>query len=179
MLNRQALEDAVYDSYRDMDMSSIQRMPDAKLQWLLDEKRTKRDIKKQDRIEQVKPPKLPKPDPAKWEKLSAAFEVRDGVLVHVERWLVTSSEGQSGREYVQRCGERIWYEGRSRSSSIVRWYLLTGEWVRRIPKPQRFRAVVREGKRTKHLGYFASAEERDAAVFAWRLGIYPNGLKSA
>ena len=42
MLNRQALEDAVYDSYRDMDMSSIQRMPDAKLQWLLDEKRTKR-----------------------------------------------------------------------------------------------------------------------------------------
>lgn len=173
MINRQALEDAVYDSYGDMDMATIQRMPDAKLQWLLDEKRTKREIKKRERIE-ASQPVLPKPDPVKWEKLSAGYEVRDGVLVHVERWLVTNNDGPLEHEYTQQCGERIMYEGRMMSSSIVRWYLLTGQWVKRIPKPKRYRAVVRHKREVVHLGYFPSKEDRDAAVFAWKLGLREN-----
>lgn len=40
-----------------------------------------------------------------------------------------------------------------------------------------YRARLREGKRLVHLGYFATVEERDAAIFAYKLGIFPNGSK--
>jgi hypothetical protein len=40
-------------------------------------------------------------------------------------------------------------------------------------RAKRYRARVRESDRLVHLGYFATREERDAAVFAYRLGITP------
>jgi len=49
------------------------------------------------------------------------------------------------------------------------------EWVR--GKIDRARVRTPEG--LLHLGYFVTQEERDAAIFAYRLGIFPNGSKSA
>jgi hypothetical protein len=43
--------------------------------------------------------------------------------------------------------------------------------LKRRGKP--YRARVRDGARLIHLGYFATVEERDAAMFAYRLGITP------
>jgi hypothetical protein len=87
---------------------------------------------------------------------------------------VSNDAGHDVREYVQQCGERVLFEGRTRSASIVAHYLTAGEWVKRIPKPRRIRAVVRDGARVVHLGYFATVAERDAAVFAHKLGITPS-----
>lgn len=113
-----------------------------------------------------------------WEKTGRSFEVIKGRLVTVEHWRTVNCIPPQLQDYVIPCGKRVMFEGRCLSSSIVAHYLTTGEWVRRVPKPERFRAVVRDGKRTKHLGYFATVEERDAAVFAWKLGIYPSGSKN-
>ena len=49
---------------------------------------------------------------------------------------------------------------------------LVTEAVKSRAKP--YRARVRDGKRLIHLGYFASREDRDAAVFAWKLGLREN-----
>ena len=47
-----------------------------------------------------------------------------------------------------------------------------GEWLKQRGKP--FRARVRTDNGLVHLGYFATEEERNAAVFAYRLGITPS-----
>ena len=176
MRNREALEDAVFHVYPDLDMAEIERMPDDKLEWLLELKQQRRTIQRP----KDAPPEKPRKKPATlWEKSGAAYEVRDGALVHVETWRTSNEAGETVREYVTVCGERVSYDGRIVSASILRHFLMTGEWVKRVPKPRRIRAVVRDGARVVHLGYFATQEERNAAIFAYRLGIFPNGSKSA
>lgn len=171
MRNRQALEDAVFDLYSDLEMREIERMPDDKLEWLLELKQGKSTIPRP----KDAPPKKPRDKPAAfWEKQSAAYEVREGALVHVEKWHISNEAGQTVREYVHQCGERVWYEGRSVAASILRHFLITGQWVKRVPKPKRYRASVRDGAQVLHLGYFASQSEREAAIFAYRLGITPS-----
>lgn len=176
MINREALEDAVYQAHPDLEMDDIERMPNEKLLWMLDEKRKRQMDKKQERREdKVRESAIKKQRTTfLWEKVGTSFEVRDGVLLHVERWHTSNEAGQTVREYVQHCGERVFYEGRMVSSSILRWFLLTGQWVKRIPKPKRYRAVVRSGSRVVHLGYFPTEADRDAAVFAWKLGLREN-----
>jgi hypothetical protein len=161
MQNRQALEDAVFDLYSDLEMREIERMPNDKLEWLLELKQGKRTIPRPKDAAPKKPETI-------WEKQSAAYEVRDGALVHVEKWRISNKAGQTMREYVHQCGERVWYEGRSVAASILRHFLITGQWVKRVPKPRRIRAVVRDGKRVVHLGYFASEVEREAAVSGYK-----------
>lgn len=74
-----------------------------------------------------------------------------------------------------RCGERIQFEGHTVSASIVLHWVRTGERVTRAPRAVKsFRAVVREGAKVKHLGRFATREERDAAVLMYRLGKTPS-----
>ena len=85
-------------------------------------------------------------------------------------------------EHLIPCGDRVRFDGRTYRAAVVAHYLKTGELVHRAPraaKPPRYKAQVRDGARVVHLGYFATVEERDAAVFAYRLGIFPNGSKSA
>lgn len=95
-------------------------------------------------------------------------ESKSGRLVRKE----TFTDGSIG--YV-RCGERVQWEGRTVSASIVLHWLRTGERVRRVPRTVKpFRAVVREGDKVKHLGRFATREERDAAVLSYRLGFAPS-----
>ena len=165
MLNRQALEDAVYSAYPDLEMSDIERLPSEKLDYMLGVRQGRWKLPRA---------KKPAEDKTTWHKTSERFEVRNGSLVHIESWRVSNDAGHDLREYVQQCGERIIFEGRIRSSSIVAHYLTTGQWVKRIPKPRRVRAVVRNGARVVHLGYCATVAERDAAVFAYKLGITPS-----
>jgi hypothetical protein len=167
MLNRQALEDAVYAAYPDLEMSDIERLPSEKLDYMLGVRQGRWKLPRSKKAAEAEVKTI-------WQKTSERFEVRGGVLVHIESWRVSNDAGQDVREYVQQCGERVLFEGRTRSASIVAHYLTTGEWVKRIPKPRRVRAVVRNGARVVHLGYFATVEKRDAAVFAYKLGITPS-----
>lgn len=75
------------------------------------------------------------------------------------------------------CGDRVRFGDRVLLSKVVAHYLTTGEMLTRAPREPRaprFKAQVRDGARVLHLGYFASKAERDAAVFAYRLGITPS-----
>ncbi len=73
-----------------------------------------------------------------------------------------------------RCGERVTFEGKQVSASIVLHWLKTGEWVTRTPRVAKpYRAVIREGRTVKHLGRFATKEERDAAIVNHKLGFVP------
>lgn len=170
MLNRQALEDAVYAAYPELEMSDIERTPSEKLDYMLGVRQGRWKLPRTRKAAEPVPKTI-------WQKTGERYEVRGGVLVHIESWRVSNDAGHDVREYVQQCGERVQFEGRTRSASIVAHYLTTGQWVKRIPKPRRIRAVVRDGARVVHLGYFATVEERDAAIFAYKLGIFPNGSK--
>lgn len=173
MRNRQALEDAVFNLYPDLDMPEIERMESDKLEWLLEVKQERRSIPRPADA----PPR--KKAAAQWEKTGAGYEVRYGVLVHVEKWRVANEAGETVRDYVQHCGERVFYDGRMVSSSILHHFLTTGEWVKRIPRPKRYRAVLRRGRDVLHLGYYPSKEERDTVVGLARLGVFPNGSNNA
>lgn len=170
MLNRQALEDAVYAAYPELEMSDIERTPSEKLDYMLGVRQGRWKLPRTRKAAEPVPKTI-------WQKTGERYEVRGGVLVHIESWRVSNDAGHDVREYVQQCGERVHFEGRTRSASIVAHYLTTGQWVKRIPKPRRIRAVVRDNGRVVHLGYFATVEEREAAIFAYKLGIFPNGSK--
>ena len=106
---------------------------------------------------------------------------RRGMSINIE-----SLSQSNGHRSVQYAGKRIY-------SSVLAWFLYYGEWPTRNIRhlngdrgdnrianlgtagsmPPRFRALIRRGEKLHHIGYFATAEERDAAVFAARLGIEP------
>jgi hypothetical protein len=97
--------------------------------------------------------------------LSFEFAEYRGALVRME----TFNNGDVVRVH---CGDRVQWRGRTVSAGIVLHWLRTGETVARVPrKPKPFRAVVRVGGKVKHLGRFATEAERDAARFAFRLGV--------
>ena len=179
MRNREALEDAVYAAFPDLGMDDIEQMETDKLEWMLEARQGKRKDPANHEKPRSKGRPRKRPSSVVWEKTGAGYEVRDGALVHVEHWRTSNEAGETVREYVTVCGERVSYDGRIVSASILRHFLMTGEWIKRVPKPVRYRARVRDGARVVHLGYFATQDERNAAIFAYRLGIFPNGSKSA
>ena len=119
--------------------------------------------------------------------IGEAFALVDGRLMRrrVARVEVVQRDGERFTREVEHfatCGGRVRFGGRVYSAAVVLHYLQTGELVERVPRAKvapRYRARVRDGARVVHLGYFATVEERDAAIFAYRLGIFPNGSKSA
>lgn len=175
MRNREALEEAVYAAFPDLGMDDIEQMETDKLEWMLEVRQGKRTIPRPKDAPPEKKQGRPRKRPSSvvWEKTGAGYEVRDGALVHVEHWRTSNEAGETVREYVTICGERVSYDGRIVSASILRHFLTTGEWVKRVPAPVRYRARVRTPEGLVHLGYFATQDERDAAIFAYRLGIPP------
>lgn len=74
-----------------------------------------------------------------------------------------------------RCGDRVTFKGKQVSASIVLHWLKTGDWVDRAPKIAKpYRAVVREGRTVKHIGRYATEQERDSALVNYHLGFVPN-----
>ena len=74
-----------------------------------------------------------------------------------------------------RCGERVTFQGKQVSASKVLHWLKTGDWVDRAPRTAKpFRAVVREGRTVKHIGRYATEEERNSALVNYQLGFVPN-----
>lgn len=130
-------------------------------------------------------PSPPVPIPPR--TIGDAFVLVDGRLMRrrAARVEVVQRDGERFSREVEHftpCGGRVRFGGRIYSAAVVSHYLQTGEMVQRVPRAktaQRFKAQVREGARVRHLGYFATVEERDAAIFAYRLGTFPNGSKSA
>jgi hypothetical protein len=102
-----------------------------------------------------------RPSPLAWS--APDYFVRDGVLM--ARRVATD---HTGRVHLRdtRAPQRVIWEGRSMTASSLRRYLMTGSWEKSPAKP--FRAVVWDGVRARHLGYFATVEERDAVVLTWR-----------
>ena len=164
---REALEDKVYDLHAELDMTDIQRMSDAQLMELINLSRPNN----RSMVDQPKPAKVARAARvtiAKWQKVSAAHEVRDGQLCMVEQWRKNGIVS----EKIEPCKPRVTYEGRQVSASILMHYLTTGEWVKRLVKPAKpYKAVAYVNGKTVHLGYFATLEQKDAAIFAFKLGI--------
>jgi hypothetical protein len=171
---RMQLEDNVSDAYPTVDMSIIESMSDAELHHLLS---------KVDAVEQVKPDKpvrvkeqVVKPVIERVEGLTLedSFVVSEGRLMR--RVVVRQSIGQFASEtvHLEPLGERVRFAGRVYRVSHLIHYFQTGEWIRRISKAEkapRYRARVRTPSGLIHLGYFATEAERDAAVFAHKLGL--------
>ena len=164
---REALEDKVYDLHAELDMTEIQRMSDAHLMGLINLSRPNN----QSLLDQPKQTKQSKPARvtiAKWQKVSAAYEVRDGQLCMVEQWRKNGIIS----EKVELCKTRVTYDGKQVSASILMHYITTGEWIKRLVKPAKpFKAVVYANGKTMHLGYFATLDQKEAAIFAFKLGI--------
>lgn len=167
MIDREALEDAVIDMYPAIDMDAVEMLSNDQLVNMLQMKQGKRES-----VVSVKPVKVK----ARWVKVTSSYQVRNGMLVFVELW---RSPGGVEHEHIAESGARVVYEGRTMSASILKHYLITGEWVKRVPKPKKHRAVVRVGQKVMHLGYFATQSERDAAVLSHKLqNVSPSGCTS-
>ena len=113
----------------------------------------------------------PKPFIRKPERVDVEFVDREGALFKKETWRKYSVDGRWADDvFFIRCGARVMWEGRSVSAGLVLHWLRTGERLPRLSKPRKpFKAAVRVGAKVKHLGYFASKEEREAAVLMYRL----------
>lgn len=154
-MTRHDLEDAVWkklkDQVPDLDFAELESWSDDRLQsYLTPDARV------------IRPRSEPKV--YKYKLIYSDYIERQGNLVRVEQW--SNGSRTEVRESVV-VTERVRWRGRTVSQSIVLHYLRTGEVVERVPKPiglKPYRAVVRIGDKVKHLGYFSTEEERDAAI---------------
>lgn len=126
--------------------------------------------------------KAARPQHIKPRTIEDAFVVVNGQLMRRRVAIVEVVQKDNERfsrqtETLVPCGDRVRFGDRVLLSKVVAHYLTTGEMVDRVPRDKpapRFKAQVRDGARVLHIGYFASQAERDAAVFAHRLGITPS-----
>lgn len=149
------------------DFDTIDALADSKLRELLGIKEPAPPVVQLERKPREKNPRFRKP-----ERVALELVERGGQLMRRESWRTFAADGSATiRDEFIPCGSRILWRGRVVSAAIVLHYLQTGETVTRAPRADKkpFRAVVRDGAKTKHLGYFATAEARDAAVLTYRL----------
>lgn len=156
------------------DFDTLDALSDSKLRELLGIKEPAPLVAQLERKPREKNPRFRKP-----ERVALELVERDGQLMRRESWRTFAADGSATiRDEFIPCGLRILWRGRIVSATIVLHWLRTGETVARAPRADKkpFRAVVRDGARTKHIGYFASAEARNAAVLTYRLN--PAGRES-
>lgn len=186
---REALEDQVFDLplMRERYPSTVERdmivrnMSDDELQETLTVSQSERVESKPEPVSAPKPVQTRNSEKrnkrVKRVKTGETFIEKDGRLYRREDWVVIDSQGNIHRDWHDYpCGQRVRWEGRLVSASVVMHWLRTGEHVKRVPKPPKapakpFRAVVRYQGKTKHIGCFATVEERDAAIFSFKLGL--------
>lgn len=120
----------------------------------------------------------PKPIKHRWYRLPTVYFVQDGKLwMHqtLQKFCIASM-GYIRDERRVPAPARVNYPGKGYvSATIVAHYLMTGQWVKRVPvsAAKRFQGRVRINGRQVSLGYFATREERDCAVGLARLGVFP------
>lgn len=167
-ITRYRLLSSILDLDDDIEPRTIENLTVDQLQSLLCDLKPE----KADKPAQPKPAESAPVEPAPVidtspQRLEDAFCVRDGRLYRLEVL--------GGITYTIPCGPRVRFNHRVLSARVVMHYLLTGDLLSRAPRatavPKPFRARIRSGGRLVHLGYFATAEEREAAVFAYRLGL--------
>lgn len=79
-------------------------------------------------------------------------------------------------EHLTPCGNRARFANRTYTAKLIKHYLITGELLERVPRIKtqpRFKAQIRLGKTVRHIGYFPTLEERDAAIRAYRSTLLP------
>ena len=177
------------DDFADADANQLEQLTDEQLREILgdaappvEREPVKREPRKPRESKKPAPPVIIPP-----RTIGEAFALVDGQLMRrtVARVEVVQRDNMRFSrevEHLTPCGGRVRFGGRVYSAAVVLHYLQTGELVERVPRAKvapRYRARVRTPDGLLHLGYFATQEERDAAVFAYRLGIFPNGSKSA
>jgi hypothetical protein len=117
-------------------------------------------------------PRKPKTNPPRM--IAESYIEVDGRLKRRQVW-----RDHTGREdiTIAPCGDQVWWQGRRKASQLVVHWLRTGEMLDRLPREKagkRFRAVARINGRVKHIGYYATAEERDTALALAKMGILGN-----
>ena len=179
------------DDFADADASQLEQLTDEQLREILGdaappavvapvEPAPRKERKKRESRKPV-PPVVITP-----RTIGEAFALVDGRLMRRRVARVEVVQRDNVRyvrevEHLTPCGDRVRFGGRVYSAAVVLHYLQTGELVHRAPraaKPPRYRARVRTPDGLLHLGYFATQDDRNAAIFAYRLGIFPNGSKS-
>ena len=158
---------------QDYDIETIDALPDSMLRQLLG---IPEPVARAQSIEAK--PRGKKPRARRAERIDFELLEKNGQLMRRESWRTFAPDGSiTQRDEFIPCGSRVLWRGRIVSASIVLHYLRTGETVARAPRADRkpFRAVVRDGSRVIHLGYFASSEARDAAVLNYKLNCNPLG----
>lgn len=160
-MNREELEDAVYEM-TGQDMYLIESMTDAELLAILRPAEPAKQKPKVKKVAIVKPV----------ETCSIEYVEHKGALHKIERYTFRPSIRVA-------CGDRVQFEGRTVSASIVLHWLRTGEMVKRVPRVKKIKAAIRVGGRVVHLGRFDSREAvqaaKDAAKFRISLGLSPIG----
>ncbi len=147
-----------------LDFDVIDALPDSKLRELLNMREPAPLVERK-----VRQKKLRKKPPV---CMGVELVERDGRLMRCESWRHFASDGSiTSRDIFVPVGSRLMWRGRVVSASIVLHWFRTGEVVARVPRADKkpFRAIVRDGAKTKHIGYFATEGERDAAILNYRL----------
>lgn len=116
------------------------------------------------------------------EKLAyVGFEVIDGKLYRVEYWTKGGvfNIATNERRPPILCGKRVTYKGESRTTALVIHEILTGERLDRQPRERvvhkRYQARTTIDGIQRHLGCYATPEERDEVQAMAKIGIFPKG----
>ena len=171
---RMRLEDKVCDLYG-LDIPDVENLTTAALLEMIEQKQPSKPAKPAKPIEQRQAPPKPKTIRVEPQSIGEAFVVQDGKLY---RRIVTRhilGQFESEQVFLAPTGKQIRFQGRVYLCSHISHYLITGSWPVRLVKPgakvQRYRGRVRTSNGLVHLGYFATEQERDEAVFKFRLGL--------
>jgi hypothetical protein len=165
------LVEAVFNlpRFAEIDFDLIDAMPDSRLREILGIPEPVAQVLP---IRKNKRGRKPKPLIKKPHRVAVEFVERDGRLMRRETWRRYSLDGQSfdGSVCIP-CGARVVWDGRTVAAGVVLHWLRTGEKLPRLTKQRKpYRGRVRGADGALiHLGYFATAQERDAAVLTYRL----------
>jgi hypothetical protein len=78
----------------------------------------------------------------------------------------------TGAKMTKPAADRVTWEGKQVASSVLLRFLLTGEWSRKGGLAKPHQAIVWHKGQSKYVGRFATAEEAEAAKFAFKMGIF-------
>lgn len=153
--------------FAEIDFELIDGMPDFKLREILGIPEPSAPVERKNKLGRKAKPVIRQP-----HRIDCEYFELDGRLMRRETWRRYSVDGMwSDDAFEVPCANRVLWEGRRVAAGVVLHWLKTGEKLPRLMKqlkPHRGRVRGADGALV-HLGYFATAEERDAAVLMYKL----------